>query len=164
MKKKRWRLLAAVLALAMVMGMAAGCSGKGESEKKTADSGKKGDDPKAFTIGFPWQTSSTDPTFVSIENNVRAAVEAAGGEIVVVESDLSADDLINNVSDLISRGVDGIIMMPASDSMLATATQACISEQCSGRSMMRRLRKRSMILNIMQADAMRKMKKRHIIL
>ena len=112
MKKKRWRLLAAVLALAMVMGMAAGCSGKGESEKKTADSGKKGDDPKAFTIGFPWQTSSTDPTFVSIENNVRAAVEAAGGEIVVVESDLSADDLINNVSDLISRGVDGIIMMP----------------------------------------------------
>lgn len=125
MKKKRWRLLAAVLTLAMVMGMAAGCSGKGESEKKTADSGKKGDDPKAFTIGFPWQTSSTDPTFVSIENNVRAAVEAAGGEIVVVESDLSADDLINNVSDLISRGVDGIIMMPASDSMLATANQMC---------------------------------------
>ena len=41
MKKKRWRLLAAVLALAMVMGMAAGCSGKGESEKKTADSGKR---------------------------------------------------------------------------------------------------------------------------
>ena len=142
MKKKRWRLLAAVLALAMVMGMAAGCSGKGESEKKTADSGKKGDDPKAFTIGFPWQTSSTDPTFVSIENNVRAAVEAAGGEIVVVESDLSADDLINNVSDLISRGVDGIIMMPASDSMLATANQMCsdagVSERCSGRSMMRR--------------------------
>lgn len=128
MKKTMKKLGAMLLILAMVMGLAAGCGGekKEDGGKKTAsESGKKGDNPEKFTIGFPWQTSSTDPTFVSIENNVRAAVEAAGGEIVVVESDLSADDLINNVSDLISRGVDGIIMMPASDSMLATANQMC---------------------------------------
>ena len=78
MKKKRWRLLAAVLALAMVMGMAAGCSGKGESEKKTADSGKKGDRPKSIYDRVPMaRHSSTDPTFVSIEKQCRAAVEAA---------------------------------------------------------------------------------------
>ena len=82
-------------------------------------------DPEPFTIGFPWATSSTDPTFVSITNNVRAAVEAAGGELVVVESDLSADGMINNISDLISRGVNGIIFMPASDSMLPTVNQMC---------------------------------------
>lgn len=84
-----------------------------------------GEEPAAFTIGFPWQTSSTDPTFVSIVTNVKAAVEAAGGELVTVESDLTADGLINNVSDLISRDVDGIILMPASDSMLPTVNQMC---------------------------------------
>ena len=37
-------------------------------------------DPEPFTIGFPWDTANTDPTWVSIYNNVEAAVESAGGE------------------------------------------------------------------------------------
>lgn len=81
--------------------------------------------PKKFTIGFPWATASTDPVWISITNNVRAAVEAAGGELITVETDLSADGLINNVSELISRGVDGILLMPASDSMLPTVDAMC---------------------------------------
>ena len=63
--------------------------------------------------------------WISITNNVRAAVEAAGGELITVETDLSADGLINNVSELISRGVDGILLMPASDSMLPTVDAMC---------------------------------------
>ena len=51
--------------------------------------------------------------------------EAAGGELITVETDLSADGLINNVSELISRGVDGILLMPASDSMLPTVDAMC---------------------------------------
>ena len=47
--------------------------------------------PKKFTIGFPWATASTDPVWISITNNVRAAVEAAGGELITVETDLSAE-------------------------------------------------------------------------
>lgn len=118
------KFVSMLLTIIMVAALMAGCSSGTSEDKQTGDTGN-GEDPAAFTIGFPWQTSSTDPTFVSIENNVRAAVEAAGGEIIVVESDLSAEDLINNVSDLISRGVDGIIFMPASDSMLATVNQMC---------------------------------------
>lgn len=118
------KAISMLLVLVMIMGLAVGCGSSSSESEGDSDSGG-GDNPEAFTIGFPWQTSSTDPTFVSIENNVKAAVEAAGGELVVVESDLTADDLINNVSDLISRGVDGIILMPASDSMLATVNQMC---------------------------------------
>ena len=82
-------------------------------------------DPEPFKIGFPWDTSSTDPTWISIYDSVKVAVEAAGGELVNVQTDLSADDLINNVSELISRDCDGILFMPASDSMLPTVDAMC---------------------------------------
>jgi ABC-type sugar transport system substrate-binding protein len=134
------KTLAVILSIMMLAALLAGCQSKGESNNsgntevtKAADDvtqavtggDTKTGDPEPFTIGFPWLTSSTDPTFVSIVTNVRAAVEAAGGELEVVECDLTAEDLINNISDLISRGVDGIIFMPASDSMLPTVNQMC---------------------------------------
>ena len=82
-------------------------------------------DPEPFTISFPWDTANTDPTWISIYNNVEAAVESAGGELVSVNTDNTADDLINKVSELISRGVDGILLMPAADSMLPSVDAMC---------------------------------------
>lgn len=122
------KALALILAVSMAVGLLAGCSGsKGTESAQPSASGAaaSGTNPEPFKIGFPWVTSSTDPTFVSIVTNVKAAVEAAGGELVTVESDLTADNLINNISDLISRGCKGIIFMPASDSMLPTVDQMC---------------------------------------
>ena len=54
-------------------------------------------DPEPFKIGFPWDTANTDPTWISIYNNVKAAVESAGGELVNVVTDNSADGLIDNI-------------------------------------------------------------------
>ena len=82
-------------------------------------------DPEPFTIGIPWSTSNPDPTWVSITNIITAAVEAAGGTPIFVETDLTADGLINNVTELISRDVDGILFMPASDSMLPAVDALC---------------------------------------
>ena len=82
-------------------------------------------DPEPFKIGFPWDTANTDPTWISIYNNVKAAVESAGGELVNVVTDNSADGLIVNISELISRDVDGILFMPASDSMLPAVDAMC---------------------------------------
>lgn len=124
------KALALILAISMAVGLLAGCSSSKGTESAPASaaasgSAESGKNPEPFKIGFPWATSSTDPTFVSIVTNVKAAVEAAGGELVTVESDLTADTLINNISDLISRGCKGIIFMPASDSMLPTVDQMC---------------------------------------
>lgn len=127
------KALALILALVLALGLLAGCSStSGTATTQPAASGAAETagndstaDPPAFKIGFPWATASTDPTFVSIVTCVKAAVEAAGGELVMVESDLTADTLINNISDLISRGCNGIIFMPASDSMLPTVDQMC---------------------------------------
>ena len=79
----------------------------------------------AFTIGVPWSTSNTDPTWVSITNIIKAVIEAAGGEAIFVETDLTADGLINNITELISRDVDGVLFMPASDSMLLAVDALC---------------------------------------
>ncbi|MDD2958444.1 MAG: substrate-binding domain-containing protein [Lachnospiraceae bacterium] len=108
------KITACVLAATMTASLFAGMGVQAESA-----------DPEPFTIGFPWDTANTDPTWISIYNNVKAAVEAAGGELVNVETDNSADGLIDNVSELISRDVDGILFMPASDSMLPTVDAMC---------------------------------------
>ena len=96
-----------------------------EAAQEVAENVQSEGDPEPFKIGFPWDTSSTDPTWISIYDSVKVAVEAAGGELVNVQTDLSADDLINNVSELISRDCDGILFMPASDSMLPTVDAMC---------------------------------------
>lgn len=144
------RLLAVVLSLAVTATLLAGC-GSSEGEGATPETEESGEteteteagteaaeaagelaenvqtegDPEPFKIGFPWDTSSTDPTWISIYDSVKVAVEAAGGELINVQTDLSADDLINNVSELISRDCDGILFMPASDSMLPTVDAMC---------------------------------------
>lgn len=126
------KLLSLVMVLALVAALFTGCAGASGDVSESTDGettevtdSQTSEDPAAFTIGFPWATTSTDPTFVSIVTCVEAAVEAAGGELVLVESDLTADTLINNITDLISRDVDGILFMPASDSMLPTVNQLC---------------------------------------
>lgn len=108
------KLAAYALSAAMTASLFAGVGVSAESS-----------DPEPFTIGFPWDTANTDPTWISIYNNVKAAVESAGGELVNVVTDNSADDLIDNISELISRDVDGILFMPASDSMLPAVDAMC---------------------------------------
>ena len=104
--------------IALVLTLALLCSaclcGVGVAESKAS-----------FTIGVPWSTSNTDPTWVSITNIIKAVIEAAGGEAIFVETDLTADGLINNITELISRGVDGVLFMPASDSMLLAVDALC---------------------------------------
>ena len=132
------RLFALILAIAMMTFAFAGCASNdaennggaannGGSGNNVSDDagGDGGSDPEPFTIGFPWETSSTDPVWISIYESVKVAVEAAGGELITVETDLTADTLINNISELLSRGVDGILFMPASDSMLPTVDAMC---------------------------------------
>lgn len=111
------KLIAMLLVLTMLACLFVGCA----SEKEEDD--KKGTD--SFTIGFPWDTASTDATWISIYESVKVAVEAAGGKLVTVQTDLTADTLINNIAELISRDVDGILFMPASDSMLPTVDAMC---------------------------------------
>jgi ABC-type sugar transport system substrate-binding protein len=116
------KALALILAFAMLTCMFAGCSKSDDGNQSTEPSTTN---DASFTIGFPWDTASTDATWISIYESVKVAVEAAGGELITVQTDLTADTLINNIAELISRDVDGILFMPASDSMLPTVDAMC---------------------------------------
>lgn len=131
MKKTKLFVVAAILLTVFLVG----CSNQIVEETQATDSATRTAEfatpevdsvkQEPFTIGFPFLTNSTEPTVVSIVNNIQTAVEAAGGELIVVNTDFTADGLINNINDLISRGVDGIVFMPAADSMLPTVDQLC---------------------------------------
>ncbi|MDO4478561.1 MAG: substrate-binding domain-containing protein [Lachnospiraceae bacterium] len=136
------KLLAMMLTGAMVLGLTA-CGNSASTQDAAAETPAETEaaveeeaateevaadtaaDPEKFVIGFPWDTANTDPTWISIYNNVEAAVESAGGELINVTTDNTADGLIDNISELISRDVDGILFMPASDSMLPTVDSMC---------------------------------------
>jgi len=106
------KLLVLVLSLALLCSMFA-VAGVAE-----------GSEP-AFTIGVPWLTTSTDPTFISIVNIIDTVIHGAGGEVIWIDCDLSADGIINATSEAISRDVDGVLFMPASDSMLLAVDAMC---------------------------------------
>lgn len=147
-----------MLVVIMIMCFLIGCSGKQDkdngknsSENKTEsrntssttvknNASKDETGNKSFTIGFPWDTASTDPTWISVYKSVKVAVEAAGGELITVQTDLTADTLINNISELISRDVDGIIFLPASDSMLPTVDAMCAEANVYWATMFRPIR------------------------
>ncbi len=129
------KIIALSLALVMALGLMVGCSQPQDQPVQDTETSQEqpaqdteGEEmaaPEPFTIGFAWDTANPDPNWISMHKSVQTAVEAAGGELVTVETDFTADTLINNVSELISRGVDGILFMPASDSMLPTVDAMC---------------------------------------
>lgn len=125
------RVLILLLAMTLLLGLFVGCTPKANEPSPSPENSTEPDDggnaaePEPFTIGFSWDTANPDPNWISMHNNVRTVVEAAGGELITVETDFTADSIINNVSELISRDVDGILFMPASDSMLPTVDAMC---------------------------------------
>lgn len=129
--KKQQKLkkgVALFLALLLVSSALIGCSSQDNKtpageDKNTSEF--KGDESEKFVIGFPWDTASTDATWNSVYSHVKIVVEAAGGELITVDTDLSADSLISNIEELISRDVDGILFMPASDTMIPAVDAMC---------------------------------------
>lgn len=99
---------------------------KGKEKEQLSELSEGSEDSEgSFKIGVPWDTASTDPTWNSVYSHIKLVVEAAGGEVVNVDTDLTAETLIDNIEELISRDVDGILFMQASDTMLPTVDSMC---------------------------------------
>lgn len=131
------KFLLIIMVVTMLSGLMVGCADQTQNDAETTEPNTENssevetDDQstQSYKIGFPWTTTSTDPTFISVLNNVQAAVESAGGELVVVENDFTLEGLINDVDELISREVDGIVFMPLAESVLPTINQMCVEAE-----------------------------------
>jgi len=116
------KVLTLALALFMLL-MFAGCSGGGsttESTSPTSDTTasaggetSQGTDKK-YTIGFSTKTITNNEFQRVMAEAAQKAVEDAGHEFVLTLSggELEVSAQVNNIEDLINKGVDGIIVIP----------------------------------------------------
>lgn len=119
MKKK---ILAVVMAAAMVFGMTACGSGSNGAAGGSAAAGGEG----AGTIGLAVSTQN-NPFFVTLVEGAQAAADAAGVELVVTDAGDDAAKQTNDVDDLISKNVSVLIVNPVDSDAIAPAIEDAIA-------------------------------------
>ena len=108
MKRMKRRLMAVLLTLMMVTGLA-GCTtetpGGGDDGGETADSGK--------TVRIAASFMSLNNPFWIAENDVlKEEIEERGGELVTYDAQLSLESQISQIEDAVASGVDAVIVSP----------------------------------------------------
>lgn len=93
------KMLALVLALAMMAAMMVGCGAK-EEEKDS------------YTFGATYWTMN-NPYFIALEDGIRAAVEANGDELISYDPQGDVTTQISQIEDMLAQGVDLIFLNPA---------------------------------------------------
>lgn len=110
MKKK---LLSAVLCSAMLVTILAGCGNNAQEAAPAAASTEAA--PAASgdgrTIGYTCM-DGTNPFFVALEGAIREVVEANGDTLVSMDPANDSNTQIDQIEDMISRGVDLIFVNP----------------------------------------------------
>lgn len=132
------RLYTLILTLALCLSLAA-CGNGGNSAKDTAapqtDITKTaGDDtqalaaPKSFVIGFP-EAPVDVPAVKAIKINTEMVAVTAGGVMNNEVYDFTPEGTIDAVEKMIARGVQGVKVTPASDSIIPTILNMCEENQ-----------------------------------
>lgn len=109
------KLLAILLAMAMVLSLAA-CGGSSE-EKAEAPAASGEGILAGKTVGFA-QTDSMSSWRTTETDSIKASVEAAGGTFVVKDAQGDIATQASDVADLIALGVDYLVVAPLEDNGL----------------------------------------------
>lgn len=127
------RILAIALSVLMVASFA-GCSGNGNSSTaSTTDTSSAGtsssadsstSSSKAFKIGYNYFGNA--PVLVTLGNNSKYVVEAFGGTATSMDDQFSADKIIQDIENLISLHVDGLVVWAPADALYPTISKMCL--------------------------------------
>jgi ribose transport system substrate-binding protein len=123
--KRMYRAVALTAAVLVVGGLAAcgddddGGSSSGSTDTSD-DSGDDGGD--AFTIGFTNPLASNDQLAV-LQRSIEARAECLGGNVVSLDSNLDVDKQISDIDQLVSQGVDGIVVFPLDANAVVPAVE-----------------------------------------
>lgn len=114
------RVLASVLAVVMVMGMAmGGCAKEEKKSGNTADAEKAGGRKYGFTC-----MTMNNPFFTTIEASIRKEVEKNGDELITLDTKQDIATQIQQVEDMINQGVELVFMCPVDSEGIAPALDA----------------------------------------
>ncbi|MCI9151431.1 MAG: sugar ABC transporter substrate-binding protein [Lachnospiraceae bacterium] len=144
MKKK---VLALLMAAAMVIGCAACGGGEGSSgdtagnntskeniensdQKKPAEGQEEEGGTQGagvgehFTIGYP-TAPSYNAVMSAMHKNREAVAQAAGGELITEVFDFTPEGTVSAIEKLIQAGCNGVFVTPMADSILPTIVKMC---------------------------------------
>ncbi len=125
MKKK---MMSAILCLAMVATMAAGCS-NGNSGGSDGDSGSSGDGEKKYTIGLSQGTMNHPFRVAMVDENVAYAEENYPEfEVIATDGQNDSATQAQDVEDLLARGIDLLIISPLTSDALTPVCQKAMDQ------------------------------------
>ena len=141
------KILATLLVMSMTISMLVGCGGKAPAEEAkptekteaapaaeepsgeaTEEAAKdmvtalKDDGPFVVGMRFPVTIDTMQQQTI---DNVTAMVESAGGSLLIENTPLTPEGNIQAYEKLIAAGVDGLLVIPASDSVLPRIKEMC---------------------------------------
>lgn len=116
---KKSRILLLMLAFVLVFSLAA--CGQDSGSDAPDDGGEATGD--GGTIGFVISTQ-TNPFFVSLKDGAEAKAKELGVEITVLDSQDDSAKAVSNMEDLITRGVDVILVNPTDSAALVNSVIA----------------------------------------
>lgn len=112
MKKIVALLLVLVLSLSLVACGAKDSGNEGNGGNNNVEApGIDNTDETSFTVGFVISTQ-TNPFFVSLKDGAQAKADELGIELIVLDSQDDSAKAASNMEDLITRGVDLILVNP----------------------------------------------------
>lgn len=124
------RLLAVTLAIVMVFGLAACGTSKNVSTETTKADGteekNKESGGEKLVIGYSPATLN-NAFWIAVEDGVKKAIKEKGKQVELVEVDANGDQAIMNdrISDLISSGIDALLLAPADSTACTSALEQC---------------------------------------
>ncbi|MEJ8735552.1 MULTISPECIES: substrate-binding domain-containing protein [Mediterraneibacter] len=125
MKKK---IISAVLCLTMVAGLVVGCSNGGAGNSAGEDkSSKEGD--KKYTIGLSQGTMNHPFRVAMVDENVAYAEENYPEfEVITTDGQNDSATQVQNVEDLLARGIDLLIISPLTADALTPVCQKAMDQ------------------------------------
>lgn len=119
--RKSKRLLALMLVLVMSMTVLAACGGGEPEDVEDVETGETGEE--TFTVGFVISTQ-TNPFFVSLKDGAEKKAAELGIDLIVLDSQDDSAKAASNMEDLITRGVDLILVNPTDSDAIANSVLA----------------------------------------
>ena len=100
-----------------------------EETKDDKETGDETDDTEGetFTIGINYFGNA--PVLVTLANNAAIVFEASGYETTTMDDEFTVDKIVQDIENMISSGVDGLVVWAPVDSLYPVISEMCLEAE-----------------------------------